>query len=152
MMFEHLPVPKPEKKEKTKTLNRSHRKKNKNWRKEWGVLSHHSRVKQTWKEHGRVTTEAAEEVWNRNKGLCGMCGLPAGIKDKHGFPMNLEIAHLQGRGQHGSGEPWNLDLLHGPQVNSGTCHHHADHTADGREWRRKRNTELKKQYEMEGKQ
>lgn len=150
-MFDLNPVPKPKKKEKTKTLNLKHRrKKKKNWRHEWGILSHHDRHKPKWKEHGRVIQDVASHVWYRDGGRCQRCGAMQGELDRFGFPKRLEIAHLHNRSQMGSGEPDNLTLLCGPVVNSDSCHHWADSTAEGRRWKEKRRAELMKYYGREG--
>lgn len=87
----------------------------------------------------KITAKVRKEVLERSRGLCERCGT--------GSAYCFEMAHLKGAAQLGSGsEPWNVALLCGPSVNSGTCHHFADYTAAGREWRKQFSKELQKYY------
>lgn len=87
----------------------------------------------------KITAKVREEVLRRSEGLCERCGTCQS--------WGMEMAHLLSAGQGGSGsEPWNVVLLCGPSVNTGTCHNFADYTKAGREWRKQRQGELKKYY------
>lgn len=87
----------------------------------------------------RITPKVREEVLRRSSGCCERCG-------KHSS-WGMEMAHLQSAAQGGSGgEEWNVVLLCGPSTDSKTCHHFADHSKAGREWRIKKRKQLEKYY------
>lgn len=87
----------------------------------------------------KITPKVREEVLRRSNWCCERCG-------KHSS-WGMEMAHLLSAGKGGSGsEPWNIVLLCGPSVNSGTCHNFADYTKEGREWRKRKREELKRYY------
>ncbi|MGY0692945.1 HNH endonuclease [Virgibacillus sp. FSP13] len=88
----------------------------------------------------KITKKARDEVLRRSEGKCERCGRSRAYA--------FEISHLQQASQGGSGsDPSNLCLLCGPSVNSGTCHHFADYTKEGKEWRKNKREELKRYYE-----
>lgn len=105
--------------------------------------SQRKRYKPTAKQRGAVSKETYAEVMERDNYQCQRCGAFAGQPDKHGFPLRLELAHLINRSQGGTGQADNLIVLCGPSVNSGTCHHWADGTREGREWRKEQRERLK---------
>lgn len=87
-----------------------------------------------------ITNNARQEVYRRADGKCEWCGITN--------PYCFEVAHLIQASQGGRGdESFNLALLCGPSVNTGTCHNKADYTAKGREWRLSKRKELMKLYE-----
>lgn len=91
----------------------------------------------------KITPKVRAEVKRRSQGKCERCGRSTAYA--------FEMAHLIQASQGGSGrEPWNIALLCGPSVNSGTCHHFADYTAEGREWRKAKREELELYYEKRG--
>jgi len=95
----------------------------------------HKRFKQTRGQRTRITQKARQAVYERSNGKCERCGRTRAYA--------FEVAHLISAAMGGSGsDPANLVLLCGPSVNSGTCHHWADSTAEGREWRKKKRKEL----------
>ena len=88
-----------------------------------------------------ITNNARQEVYRRAGGKCEWCGTTN--------PYCFEVAHLIQASQGGRGdEPFNLALLCGPSVNTGTCHNRADYTSKGREWRLNKRKELIKHYEI----
>lgn len=91
----------------------------------------------------KITQTVRKEVMERSGGLCERCGRSAAY--------SFEMAHLINASQLGRGdEPWNVVLLCGPSVNSGTCHNWVDYTAEGREWRRIKREELLQYYGKNG--
>lgn len=112
--------------------------------KEWNPVPKPSfkRQKRTRKQNGAITQKVREEVLRRSGCVCERCGTV--------LAYAFEMAHLIKRSQGGSGrEPWNIVLLCGPSTDSGTCHHFADYTAQGRAWRMKKRAELMKLYNPE---
>lgn len=92
------------------------------------------------KNQSRITKEVRDEVLKRSEGKCERCGRSRSYA--------FEMAHLKQASQGGKGnEPWNIALLCGPSVNTGTCHNFADYTAKGREWRLAKRKELIEYYE-----
>ncbi|MET3700155.1 hypothetical protein SAMN05877753_12211 [Bacillus oleivorans] len=90
----------------------------------------------------KITQKVRKEVLRRSGGKCERCGKSQAY--------SFEMAHLKQASQGGSGsEPWNVALLCGPSVNSDTCHHFADYTAEGREWRKTKRAELERLYKGE---
>jgi hypothetical protein len=87
----------------------------------------------------RITQKVRQEVIRRSNGHCERCG--------RSQAYSFEMAHLINASQGGSGsEFWNVALLCGPSVNSGTCHHWADYTQEGRSWRLSFRERLKEKY------
>jgi len=103
------------------------------------------RLKPTRGQRTRITPKARQEVYRRAGGrICERCGRTQAY--------SFEVAHLKQASSGGSGsDPANLALLCGPSVNSNTCHHWADSTREGREWRMQKRKELKEYYEQNGK-
>jgi len=94
----------------------------------------HKRFKQTRGQRTRITQTARQAVYERSGGKCERWGRTRAYA--------FEVAHLVGAAQGGRGDdPTNLALLCGPSTNSGTCHHWADSTAEGREWRKDKRKE-----------
>ena len=94
------------------------------------------------KNRTRITKEVREEVLKRSEGKCERC-----LRSR---AYAFEMAHLVQASHGGRGdEPWNIVLLCGPSVNTGTCHNYADYTADGRAWRIGKRKELEKRYGVE---
>jgi 5-methylcytosine-specific restriction endonuclease McrA len=88
----------------------------------------------------RITKKVNDEVLRRADGACEICGRTTSYC--------FERAHLINASQGGSGkEPWNIALLCGPKVNTGTCHHWADSTAEGKQWKEEYRRKLKRWYE-----
>lgn len=87
----------------------------------------------------RITEKVRKEVARRSQKRCERCGRSRAYA--------FEMAHLINASQLGSGaEPWNVALLCGPSVNSGTCHHYVDSTKAGREWKQQFRDRLIKYY------
>lgn len=100
----------------------------------------HKRRKPKRGQLSRITKQVRDEVLRRSEGKCERCGRTSAYA--------FEMSHLQQASQGGRGdEPWNIALLCGPSVNTGTCHNFADYTAAGREWRMAKRKELIKYYE-----
>lgn len=88
----------------------------------------------------KITQSVREEVLNRSECKCERCGRSRSYA--------FEMAHLIGAAHGGRGDdPSNIVLLCGPSANSGTCHHFADYSKKGREWRIKKYDELKNYYD-----
>ncbi|MCT1575665.1 HNH endonuclease [Oceanobacillus kimchii] len=99
----------------------------------------HKRRKPKRGQLSKITPKVREEVKHRSGGKCERCGTYQAY--------SFEMAHLRSAAQLGRGdEPWNVALLCGPSVNSGTCHNWADYTAEGREWRLSKRQELMEYY------
>src|SRR5699024_11670556 len=99
------------------------------------INPNHKRRVPLRRNHTRITLTVTNEVMYRSEGKCECCGRT----NAYAF----ERAHLINASQGGSGsDPANIVWLCGPSVNSGTCHHWADSTAEGREWRKKKRKEL----------
>ena len=89
----------------------------------------------------KITEKVRQEVLNRSEHKCERCGRTSAYA--------FEMSHLQQASQLGRGDqPWNVALLCGPSVNTGTCHNFADYTAAGREWRMEKRKELMEFYEQ----
>lgn len=89
----------------------------------------------------RITKKVRDEVLRRSEGKCERCGRT----NAYAF----EMAHLIQASQLGRGDdPANVVLLCGPSTNTGTCHHFADYSKKGREWRMKKRKELILYYEQ----
>lgn len=89
----------------------------------------------------RITQAVRKEVESRSGRRCERCGRSRAYA--------FEMAHLIRASQGGRGDdPANVVLLCGPSVNSGTCHHFADYTKEGREWRMQKRKELMDYYEQ----
>lgn len=100
----------------------------------------HKRNKPKRRNVTRITKKVSDEVIRRSGGKCERCGKSQAYA--------FERAHLVNASQGGSGkEPWNIALLCGPKVNSNTCHHFADSTSEGREWKMEFRETLRKLYE-----
>lgn len=103
----------------------------------------HKRYKPKQGNRTKITQKVRKEVLRRSGGKCERCGRTSSYA--------FEMAHLISAGQQGSGkEPWNIALLCGPKVNTGTCHNWADETREGREWRKAKREELRRYYGLEG--
>lgn len=103
------------------------------------VNPNHKRRKPKQSTRTRITNKVREEVLRRSEGKCERCNRTSAY--------SFEMSHLVQASQGGSGdEPWNVALLCGPSVNTGTCHNFADYTAKGREWRKHKRKELKNYY------
>lgn len=99
----------------------------------------HKRSKPKRRNVTRITQKARDEVLRRSGGSCECCGRTSAYV--------FEVAHLRSAAQGGSGkDPSNLSLLCGPSVSSGTCHHWADSTKKGREWRQCMRMKLEEYY------
>jgi len=136
------PVPKPQKREKPKNRNSltSRRKKKKPSDLRAWVNSLHEqpeRVTPTRKERGEITGHTYEEMLARDKYRCVRCGAQNGEMSTYkGVPFfkRLEGHHITFRSQGGTGELRNAATVCGPPTQSGTCHHWAHTTREGREW------------------
>ncbi|GGJ86194.1 hypothetical protein GCM10007063_05880 [Lentibacillus kapialis] len=103
------------------------------------INPNHRRRKPKQSDVTRITQKARKEVLYRSEGKCECCGRMSAYA--------FEVAHLKGAGQYGPGyDPSNLVLVCGPSVNSNTCHHWLDSTAEGRNWRMKKRKELMELY------
>lgn len=85
----------------------------------------YKRNRPTAKQRGAISKDVYAAVLERSGGRCERCG----------FVRELQCAHLVRR--------WNIEgkttvkdvaMLCGPSVNSGTCHHYIDYTAEGKQW------------------
>ena len=98
-----------------------------------------NRLKPKRGNYTQISQKVRDEVERRSERKCERCGRTSAYA--------FEMAHLTNASQLGSGkEPWNVALLCGPKVNSGTCHNFADETAAGREWKQAKRKELMKYY------
>lgn len=88
----------------------------------------------------RITQKARNEVYDRvGYRHCECCGKSQAYA--------FELAHLQQASQGGQGDkPYNLALLCGPSVNTGTCHWWIDSTKEGRAWAMEKRKELIEYY------
>lgn len=103
----------------------------------------HGRRKPKRGAQTKITAKVREEVLRRSNWCCERCG-------RHSS-WGMEMAHLQSAAQLGRGDQeWNVVLLCGPSTDSSTCHHFADHSAAGREWRMKKREELERYYKERG--
>jgi hypothetical protein len=101
----------------------------------------HKRRRRKRGQLSKITERVSKEVMRRSNECCERCGV-----NRNGA-YALERAHLINASQLGSGrEPWNVALLCGPKVNTGTCHQWADETREGREWKQRKRKELLQQY------
>ena len=101
------------------------------------------RLKPKQGQYTKITAKARREVYERSQKRCERCG--------RSQCYAFEVAHLTNASQRGSGSnPANLVLLCGPKVNSATCHHWADSTSEGREWKMKKRAELERYYKGDG--
>lgn len=99
----------------------------------------HGRYKPKAGQRTKITQKVREEVVRRSQKRCERCGRSTAYA--------FEMAHLINASQLGSGkEPWNIALLCGPSTQTGTCHHWADSTKEGREWRKQFRERLKSYY------
>lgn len=90
----------------------------------------HSRRRKTARQRGRVAPEVYNEAMGRAGGRCERCG-----KSQY-QAWTLEAAHVERRwkiGQEGVTAE-DIVILCGPSTDSGTCHHWADYTREGRLW------------------
>lgn len=147
-----LPQPKPQKQEKPKQRTNSlqrkpkssqaskSQKKAKSHLRAWlnsstPVAS--SSTKQSRKEKGRITPETRTDVLVRDGFKCVKCGRKQGETGAFkGVPyfIRLEIHHITFRSGLGEGTKRNLATVCGPVTQSGTCHHWAQNTREGRVW------------------
>lgn len=107
----------------------------------------HKRGSKTAKQRGEITPEVYQAAWERSSGRCERCrkSLHVLIAQTGGRTDRMEAAHAQRRhnyGQEGVQE-WDVLILCGPQVNSGTCHHWIDSTREGMDWAIARSEELR---------
>lgn len=103
----------------------------------------HKRGSKTAKQRGAVTKEVYKAAYERSGGRCERCGWREGSKSSHRW--GLEAAHYQRRHNFGQAgvQSYDILMLCGPQVNSGTCHHWIDSTRAGMEWAKQKREELK---------
>lgn len=95
----------------------------------------HKRLKQKRGNKSRITQNVRNEVLRRSEHKCERCGRSQAYA--------FEMAHLKQSSAGGCGNvPYNVVLLCGPSVNTGTCHNWADYTKEGREWRISKREEL----------
>lgn len=87
------------------------------------------RNKPTAKQRGYISPSVRQKVNERAGDKCERC-----YKNRNAV-WTLEQAHLTRRWQiEGKTTEYDLALLCGPSTQSGTCHHWADSTREGREW------------------
>jgi 5-methylcytosine-specific restriction endonuclease McrA len=99
----------------------------------------HPRRKRKRGQITKITSKVRHEVLRRSNGSCERCG--------RSKAYCFEMAHLIQASQGGSGsDPWNVALLCGPSVNSGTCHNWVDYTKEGRQWAVRYQERLIKRY------
>lgn len=94
----------------------------------------YKRFKPTAKQRGNISPSVSQKVHERAGGRCERCGWALGTFDPTGKRMGLQRAHLVRRWKLERTTEHDIALLCGPSVNSGTCHHWIDYTAEGREW------------------
>ncbi|AIQ63297.1 hypothetical protein PSTEL_09545 [Paenibacillus stellifer] len=101
----------------------------------------HSRRKPKRGQHTRITNKASKEAKRRASAGTGyLCCERCGVSVPKGW---FERAHAVNASQGGGGsKPWDILVLCGPSTETGTCHHWADNTAEGRKWRRAKQGEL----------
>lgn len=97
--------------------------------------THKERQKPTRKQRGHISPSVSKAVKLRSGNRCERCGWSPGNYDPTGKRMGLQNAHLIRRGKIEIQTNANdVARLCGPSVNSGTCHHFVDYSAQGREW------------------
>lgn len=94
----------------------------------------HKRNAPRLRDRGRVRPEVYNEAYERAGGRCERCGYVDGSFDPSGQKWGLEAAHIVRRRHLQETTADDITFLCGPSVNSGTCHHFADYTREGREW------------------
>lgn len=103
----------------------------------------HNRRTQRRRNLTRITANVRKEVLERSERACERC--------RRTQAYAFEMAHLDNASQGGKGgDPANIVLLCGPKVNTGTCHHWADSTTEGREWKKTKKAELIDYYNLKG--
>lgn len=100
----------------------------------------HKRVSRTQAQETKITAKVTAEVYRRasvdDYHICEHCGCS---RPKFWF----ERCHMINASQYGTGRaPWNVLLLCGPSTQQGTCHHWADKTIEGRDWKAAKQAEL----------
>lgn len=85
----------------------------------------YKRNKPTAKQRGAISKDVYAAALERSGGRCERCGLV----------RELQCAHLIRRWQIEEKTSINdVAMLCGPSVNSDTCHHYIDYTAEGKQW------------------
>lgn len=101
----------------------------------------HKRNKPTAKQRGAISSEVYQAALERSGGRCERCGSTEG----------LQCAHLVRRWKiEGRTTVNDVAMLCGPSVNSGTCHHYVDYTAEGKEWAKELRQEQYERTESDG--
>lgn len=105
-----------------------------------------TRGSKTAKQRGEITPEVYQAAWEYARGKCVCCGWdPDQFWDGVSKKTKLEAAHYIRRhnfGQEGV-QAWDVLMLCGPQVNSGTCHNWIDSTAAGKAWAIEKREEIR---------
>lgn len=100
----------------------------------------YDRRSRTQAQETRITAKVTKEAYRRASGSgyvrCEHCGCS---RPKFRF----ERCHMNNASQRGTGRaPWNILVLCGPSNQVGTCHHWADTTVEGRDWKAAKQAEL----------
>lgn len=98
----------------------------------------YKRFKKTARQRGQILKHVYNEAWERAGGRCERCG-------RHDV-WTIEAAHVERRWRFGQEGVTAADIvmLCGPSTLSGTCHHWADYTREGREWLLKKREEFRR--------
>lgn len=113
----------------------------------------HGRTKKKRGQLTEITNKVREEVNRRSMERMG-CDVP--VCERCGYARDLTKAHIVNASQMGSGGvPWNILSLCGSHGigghdGKGGCHHWADNTEEGREWKEQQLTRLTIYYNGEG--
>lgn len=86
------------------------------------------------RDRGRVRPEVYQAAYEASGGRCERCGYVDGSFEPSGQKWGLEAAHAVRRRHLDETTLDDLIMLCGPSVNSGTCHHFADYSREGRNW------------------
>ena len=112
------------------------------WRKD--ILSHHKRNKRLAGAITKVTDAVRVEVNRRSMEIMGT-DIP--VCERCGTSKQLSKCHIKEASQYGAGyDPANIMNLCGTHGFRGTCHDWADHTKEGRLWKKQYGAMLRLYY------
>lgn len=94
----------------------------------------HKRNKPRLRDRGRVSPEVYKQAYEAAGGRCERCGWKDGSYDPSGIRWRLDFAHAVRRRHLEETTADDGIMLCAPQTQTGTCHHWADHTREGRNW------------------
>ncbi|OBZ08902.1 hypothetical protein A8L34_22375 [Bacillus sp. FJAT-27264] len=100
----------------------------------------HKRGKRKQGQETAITIKVDKEIYRRASEagytVCEHCGCSVPR-------FRFERCHMLNASQYGTGRaPWNVVILCGPRNDNGSCHHWADETVEGRDWKARKQAEL----------